>query len=161
MGAYDLPDMYALSPQACGYGFRHTYQANPLCPCYNYYSHYCISIVIYDPIILIWCCSWYNNYWYWKTYVYNNKYNFTHHRYMHASYWSRLQGWFSIHVCDIAYPSQVLKRHVIVVRCLCKILPQRVDKYWCLHIVPKQKQSGKSSVKERWQIYSRPMETLI
>ena len=38
MGTRDLPDMYALSPRACGpRASGHTYQANPLCPCYNLY----------------------------------------------------------------------------------------------------------------------------
>ena len=35
MCSRDLLDMYALSNRASG--FRHTYQANPLRPCYNYY----------------------------------------------------------------------------------------------------------------------------
>ena len=37
MGNRDLPDMYAhaLGPVALGLG--HIYQANPSCPCYNYY----------------------------------------------------------------------------------------------------------------------------
>ena len=36
MGKRDLPDMYALSPRACGpWASGHTYQANPSCPCYN------------------------------------------------------------------------------------------------------------------------------
>ena len=34
MCSRDLPDMYALGRPS---GFGHTYQANPLCPCYNYY----------------------------------------------------------------------------------------------------------------------------
>ena len=38
MGTRELPDMYALSPRACGpRASGHTYQANPSCPCYNLY----------------------------------------------------------------------------------------------------------------------------
>ena len=39
MGKRDLPDIYALArgPQAQGLG--HIYQANPSCPCYNYYIY--------------------------------------------------------------------------------------------------------------------------
>ena len=40
MGTWDLPDIYAraLGPVALGLG--HIYQANPSCPCYNYYCVY-------------------------------------------------------------------------------------------------------------------------
>ena len=39
MGNWDLPDIYAhaLGPAALGLG--HIYQANPSCPCYNYYIY--------------------------------------------------------------------------------------------------------------------------
>ena len=39
MGNQDLPDIYAhaLGPAALRLG--HIYQANPSCPCYNYYIH--------------------------------------------------------------------------------------------------------------------------
>ena len=39
MGNRDLPDIYAhaLGPAALGLG--HIYQANPSCPCYNYYIY--------------------------------------------------------------------------------------------------------------------------
>ena len=39
MGNRDLPDVYAhaLGPAALGLG--HIYQANPSCPCYNYYIY--------------------------------------------------------------------------------------------------------------------------
>ena len=39
MGTRDFPDIYAraLGPAALGLG--HIYQANPSCPCYNYYIY--------------------------------------------------------------------------------------------------------------------------
>ena len=41
MGNRDLPDIYAhvLGPATLGLG--HIYQANPSCPCYNYYLYNC------------------------------------------------------------------------------------------------------------------------
>jgi len=33
----DLPDIYALALRPVALGFGHIYQANPSCPCYNYY----------------------------------------------------------------------------------------------------------------------------
>ena len=57
----DLPDMYALSLRPLGFG--HTYQANPLCPCYNYYMlHFQLSKnlpkldVIFQPLYIIMRC---------------------------------------------------------------------------------------------------------
>ena len=43
MGNRDLPDVYAhaLGPVALGLG--HIYQANPSCPCYNYYIYICYA----------------------------------------------------------------------------------------------------------------------
>ena len=39
VGTRDFPDIYAraLGPAALGLG--HIYQANPSCPCYNYYMY--------------------------------------------------------------------------------------------------------------------------
>ena len=64
IGMNDLPDMYALSPQAldihirqithtyvttitCMYasGFGHTYQANHSYLCYNYYMYVCMHVL--------------------------------------------------------------------------------------------------------------------
>ena len=55
MGNRDLPDIYAhaLGPAALGLG--HIYQANPSCPCYNYYI----------------CHSVNSNYKHQSTYVYS------------------------------------------------------------------------------------------
>ena len=55
MGKRDLPDIYAraLGPAALGLG--HIYQANPSCPCYNYYIYVCIYMymyVVYKPRLL-------------------------------------------------------------------------------------------------------------
>ena len=36
MGTCGLPDTYTLSPRACGPHALGVYQANHLCPCYNY-----------------------------------------------------------------------------------------------------------------------------
>ena len=53
MGTWDLPDIYtrALGPAALWLG--HIYQANPLWPCYNYYTH--TYICLYSCI-----CNSYN-----------------------------------------------------------------------------------------------------
>ena len=47
MGNRDLPDIYAhaLGPAALGLG--HIYQANPSCPCYNYYILYDLKLYVY------------------------------------------------------------------------------------------------------------------
>jgi len=37
MGNRDLPDIYALTLRPVALGLGHIYQANPSCPCYNYY----------------------------------------------------------------------------------------------------------------------------
>jgi len=37
MGNWDLPDIYALALGPAALRLRHIYQANPSCPCYNYY----------------------------------------------------------------------------------------------------------------------------
>ena len=52
MGTRDLPDMYALSPRACGpRASGHTYQANPSCPCYNLYM-YSVSSGLHGILVL-------------------------------------------------------------------------------------------------------------
>ena len=50
MGTRDFPDIYvrALRPAALRLG--HIYQANPSCPCYNYY--------IYDNLVLLTLTGW-------------------------------------------------------------------------------------------------------
>ena len=60
MGTRDLPDMYVLSPRACGpwalgpqpsslrpLGFGHTYQPNHSCPCYNYQMYVCMYVCMH------------------------------------------------------------------------------------------------------------------
>ena len=47
MSTLDLPDIrnaHALRPAVNG--FENIYQANPLCPCYNYYMYYQEFIVV-------------------------------------------------------------------------------------------------------------------
>ena len=51
-GTWDLPDMYALSPWACSYWASgiHSYQANHLCLCINYYV---LTVRIYMHIFML------------------------------------------------------------------------------------------------------------
>jgi len=44
MGNQDLSDMYALALGPAAIGLGHIYQANPSCPCYNYYLMWLTSI---------------------------------------------------------------------------------------------------------------------
>jgi len=37
MGNWDLPDIYALTLGPAALRLGYIYQANPSCPCYNYY----------------------------------------------------------------------------------------------------------------------------
>ena len=39
MGTWNLPDIYARALRPVALGFGHIYQANPSCPCYNYYIY--------------------------------------------------------------------------------------------------------------------------
>ena len=50
MGNRDLPDIYAhaLGPAALGLG--HIYQANPSCPCYNYYLYNQVLRIIKNAV---------------------------------------------------------------------------------------------------------------
>jgi len=47
MGKKDLSDIYALALGPAAVGLGHIYQANPSCPCYNYYlcSHVINAII--------------------------------------------------------------------------------------------------------------------
>ena len=38
MGTWNLPDIYAQARGPAALGLGHIYQANPSCPCYNYYT---------------------------------------------------------------------------------------------------------------------------
>ena len=40
IGTRDLPDIYAHTLRPVALGLGHIYQANPLCPCYNYYIYH-------------------------------------------------------------------------------------------------------------------------
>ena len=53
MAIRDLPDMYTLSPGPAALGLRHTYQANPSWPCYNYYMYYTniLETIIFDNLL--------------------------------------------------------------------------------------------------------------
>ena len=50
VGTRDFPDIYAhaLGPAALGLG--HIYQANPSCPCYNYYIYTYLPGLVYTYI---------------------------------------------------------------------------------------------------------------
>jgi len=51
MGNWDLSDIYALALRPVALGLGHIYQANPSCPCYNYYIS--LKIKLYADDILI------------------------------------------------------------------------------------------------------------
>jgi len=48
MGNWDLPDIYGLAHGSAALGLGHIYQANPSCPCYNYYI--CTFIAAYHAV---------------------------------------------------------------------------------------------------------------